>query len=468
MDFQRIVDGIGAMACVISVQKQEDGGYGEIRIAAGNKAYIDSIEQQQGGVQLLDSVFRPNSLYTDYLPRDLNFEVYCARAAIDKKCLHSYVRPERFDVWFNLTFLPLVPDEEDLCFCVYIMEISQKADASMMTNISGELASKVLEISIKIDGTADFKAAMNDVIMDLRALCGAKRCCILLIDAVSRSCSVLCEDISSNTLQKPMTEIMDEHFYDLVETWEQTIAGSSCLIIKNEKEMEIVAERNPKWYEGLHANHVKSMVLFPLKFNGELLGYIWATNFDAENAEKIKETLEVTTFILGSEIANYLLLKRLRILSSQDLLTGVMNRNEMNGYVERLSCGEEGRGKTAGVVFADLNGLKYVNDSEGHGAGDQLLKDAASALREVFAAGEIFRAGGDEFTVIELGVTAKELEAKVEMLRRVSAGYDRVSFAVGWDVAENAADVRRALRIADEKMYEDKALFYKTNPEIMR
>ncbi len=154
----------------------------------------------------------------------------------------------------------------------------------------------------------------------------------------------------------------------------------------------MVRERNPEWYQSLKDNKASSIILFPLKFGNKLLGYIWATNFNAENAPRIKEALELTTFILGSEINNHLLMDRLKVLSSRDMLTGVLNRNEMNNDVDRLVATN---GKPVGIVFADLNGLKSVNDREGHDAGDRLLRDAVCALREVFNDEEIYRAGGD-------------------------------------------------------------------------
>ena len=168
MDFQQIVDHMGAMTCVVSVQKRPDGGHGDFRIVAGNRAYIDSIERPMGDVQMLTTKFTPNSLYTDYLTRDLNFEEYCYQAAVEKKCLHSYAHPDRFDVWFNMTFLPLVPDEGDLCYCTYTMEINLVADSSRMSNVSSELASAVLATAIKLRGATDFQAAMADVIKDIR------------------------------------------------------------------------------------------------------------------------------------------------------------------------------------------------------------------------------------------------------------------------------------------------------------
>ena len=468
VDFQKVVDSMGAMTCVVSVEKLEDGGYGDLRIVTGNRAYIDSIEHPMGDVQMLTTRFTPNSLYTEYMTRDLNFEDYCYRAAVEKRCLHSYAHPDRFDVWFNMTFLPLVPDEGNLCFCTYTMEINPVADSTRLSNVSGELASAVLETTIKLRGTTDFKAAMADVIKDIREICLAKQCCILLMEPVTRTCSVLCEDVAEDGPKKPMAEIVDDTFYDLAESWEHTIYGSNCLIAKNPRDMEVVRERNPGWYQSLVENHVSSIVLFPLKSGNERLGYIWATGFDEKDAPKIKETLELTTFILGAEIGNHLLLERLQILSSRDMLTGVQNRNEMNNYVDRMSEGRVSPGVPVGALFADLNGLKNVNDTQGHPAGDDLIRRAVRVLRRVFRDDEIFRAGGDEFTVIVPGTTAEEMEAKARLIRELEASENDVSFAIGCAVEDDCRNVRTALQKADEKMYEDKRRYYALHPELKR
>lgn len=465
MDFQKIVDGFAAMTCVVSVEKRPDGGHGEIRIVTGNPSYIASIEQPIGDVVMLKTKFVPNSLYTEYMTQDLNFEDSCYRAAVEKKCLHAYAHPDRFDVWFNMTFLPLAEENGNLCYCTYTMEINLKADSSRLSQISGDLSSSVLETLIDLRGAADFQAAMSSVIKKLRKICFAERCCILLLDPEQQTCSVLCEDRAPDSSLSHVSDIVNDSFYALAATWEETISGSNCLIVKTMQEMEVVRERNPVWYEGLMKSGVSSIILFPLKFRNRLLGYIWASNFDTEKAPQIKEALELTAFILGSEISNYLLMDRLRVLSSRDMLTGVLNRNEMNNDMDRLA---HASGKPVGIIFADLNGLKTVNDSEGHDAGDQLLRDAVSALREVFHDEEIYRVGGDEFTMILLNATEEDLARKAEQLRLAEKKYGKVSFAIGWHAVQNAVNIREALRIADERMYEDKRGYYRDHPSARR
>ena len=105
MDLQKYVDGFGAMTCIVSVEKLANGKRGKFRIVTGNKAYIDSIEHPAPGAELLVQKFTPNQEYTNYLTRDLNFEEYCYKAAVEK----------RFQgVWFNMTFLPVAYEEGNL------------------------------------------------------------------------------------------------------------------------------------------------------------------------------------------------------------------------------------------------------------------------------------------------------------------------------------------------------------------
>ena len=468
MDFQAFVDCIDVMTCVISVEMKEDGKYGDIRLVTGNKAYIASIEQVWDGPALMSNKFVPNSLYQNYFPQDLNFETVCYRAAVEKVPVHTYVHPERYDFWFDLFLLPLI-HEGNMYYCTYTQQVTQKGDTRKMAQLSESTAAEVLNICLKLHGTSDFKMAMGEVLHEIRNLCKARACTILLVDTKEKSCRVLAEDREDKREEATMRSVVrrEPDFYDIVETWEGTIAGSNCLIVKNENDMEYVKKMNPRWYESLKKAGVWSIVLFPLKTGGELLGYIWATNFQAQNTEDIKETLELATYFVTSELANDLLVKQLKILSSIDMLTGVMNRNEMNNRIDRIVVGED-QLNNLGVVFADLNGLKRVNDDRGHISGDQLLKQAAGVLQEVFPEGSIFRAGGDEFMVIVPDTTEAIMQEKAAIIRKSDLGFGSACFAVGICFIENSKDILKALHISDEQMYADKERFYAEHPELKR
>ncbi len=216
-------------------------------------------------------------------------------------------------------------------------KINLKPDAKRMSTISAEIASAVLETCIKLRSPDDFRETMNSICKDIRDLCDSEHCCILLMDTEKRACSVLCEAFSENTKLLPMETYVDDAFYDIADSWKGTIAGSNCLIVKNAHDMEVVKERNPIWFESITSAGGKNIALFPLEFKGELLGYMWAINFGTSAVDTIKETLELTTFILASELYSYRMMDKLHVLSSTDMLTGVMNRNEMNNYIDALT-----------------------------------------------------------------------------------------------------------------------------------
>ncbi len=469
MDLQNYVNGFGAMTCIVSVENLGNGKRGKFRIVTGNKTYIDSIEHPAPGAELLIQKFTPNQEYTNYFTKDLNFEEYCYKAAVEKRCLNSYATADRIQgVWFNMTFLPVAYEERNLCFCTYTMEINFEANLDRMASLPADVTSNVIKICLELRSTKEFNEMMSDVINDVRNMFDAEHCCILLMDSFERKCTVLCEALSENTILTSMNNYNDDGFYEIADSWKGLIAGSNCLVVKDEHDMEVVKERNPIWYESFTSAYGQNIVLFPLKFGEKLLGYIWAMNYDSAKATSIKETFETTASILASAINNSLLMDRLKVLSSKDILTGVMNRNEMNNYVDKLSLDSNAASISVGVIFADLNGLKRVNDQYGHNEGDTLLKSAAKALEEVFDTDEIFRAGGDEFTIILTGITEEELGRRVEAVREVSQKYEHVCFALGQCFDERRSNVRHALRIADERMYEDKRKFYEKHPELKR
>ncbi|MBP3272967.1 MAG: GGDEF domain-containing protein [Ruminococcus sp.] len=460
---QSYVDQCDSISCIMSVEKKP-GGYGDIRIVTGNKAYIDSIERNSDEETDIakEKHFVPNSLYTKYFPHDLNFEDFCYRAAIKKECMHTYVSPERVNFWFNLFFLPVKSDDENVGYCVYTYEITMGADTELMTNIPLQTASNVLQTCLELKGTNDFQTSIDNVISNIRKMCGASRCCLLLTDFKQRKCSLLSLSESPDIQGDPIEikNFINDDFFDIVSTWSDTIAGSDYLMIKNAQDMQVLKERNPTWYESLAAYNVDNLVLFPLKYAGETKGYIWVTHFDTEQSINIRETLELTTFFIASEISNQQLLRQLEYTSNIDLLTGVYNRNAMNNRVAKLVNGTDSYPDDLKVVFADVNGLKQTNDRKGHLAGDILIKSAAILLQEAFLGQEIYRAGGDEFTVFISNMTDEEFNAKMQLISASVNSGEGVNLALGWCADNGRNDIREDMKEADEKMYLNKAAHY--------
>lgn len=455
---QSFVDTFKPYTCIMAVDRVPGNGYGEIRIVTGNTAYLDSVIYpiNADSPARNDGCFIPDQPYEHYIPKNLNFEEFCYRCAILGEPLHSYVFLDHFGLWFDIYMMPLDMNDEKTSYCTYTMELNKDADVSKMTDISYKTASEVLSACIKLSSSTDFRKAIESVVCDIREICGAAHCCILLTDNTHRKCNVLAESFAEDAVgYKPMATYLNDDFYDITLSWNDLIAESNCIIIKNKDDMELVKQRAPDWYASLMTAGVESIVLFPLKMQGETLGYIWSLNFDVGNTLHIKQALELTTLFIASEIAGYQMIDRLKALSTIDLLTGVNNRNAMNNYIEKFQWSH-----TLGIVFADLNGLKRINDTEGHFAGDLLLKNAALALQRIFAGSSIFRSGGDEFVVFAPDITNEELEKRIKALHGVSEMPDAPCFAVGSVFSDKKTDIRKMMQTADKLMYQNKALYY--------
>jgi len=155
----------------------------------------------------------------------------------------------------------------------------------------------------------------------------------------------------------------------------------------------------------------------------------------------------------------------LELKSTIDGLTQLLNRNAMNDRVDRLVSGEDILPNTMGVVLADLNGLKTVNDEEGHDAGDKLLIRASALLKLAFVDYEIYRAGGDEFFIFCPDITEEKMAQQVQQLNSLANSTPDVRFAVGSVCLTGEYDIRNAMKTADERMYQDKQEYYQLHPE---
>lgn len=132
-----------------------------------------------------------------------------------------------------------------------------------------------------------------------------------------------------------------------------------------------------------------------------------------------------------------------------DALTDIYNRNALERDLEmRQECGY------TCFFIADLNNLKVVNDTIGHLAGDQMLKDFAALLTDIVGEdGRAYRQGGDEFAILYSG-DPKELMRRLEeeCRRRNRTGAVPISYGIGYCGLENE-NFRDA---ADQMMYADK------------
>jgi len=458
MDYKDFVSKFNRITCVLSVNLKEEGE-NRLRVVEGNDAYklsvVKSIEDFESDVP-----------YTRYIPRSANFEALCESCVSTNRPIHTYFDIELYNAWMEVFLTPLESDEPDKKYILFYYEMNPKADINKLIDISSETATNVLKTCLKLREAKDFQKTMDSVVADIRVQCGAKRCSILLTDYEKRQYSLLSEDYGEDPTQLPLAAYLTEEFYRVIETWPRLIHKSNCFIITNEKDMEEAHKIAPEWIDSLRGDDVRTLVIFPLRSDNKTIGYIWAGNFDPAKTLMIKETLGLTAFILSAEIANEQNIRKMKMMSVTDLLTGVYNRNAMNNRISDDVSGKNVITKPFGVFFIDVNGLKTTNDTKGHLSGDHLLKDVASTLKELGnEKTEIYRVGGDEFMIIAFDTPLPDFEKLDQTLHENCERPNRAHFAVGACHSEEVDDIRKAMQRADARMYEVKEEYYARHPE---
>ena len=159
----------------------------------------------------------------------------------------------------------------------------------------------------------------------------------------------------------------------------------------------------------------------------------------------------------------------LEYLGKHDPLTRLRNRAF---YVEELNRITRKGPWPLSIVAMDLNGLKNVNDTQGHAAGDAMLRRTGEVLAK--AAGDqqplcIARIGGDEFVALMPGCderAAQGLKERIESLLELNNQFypgQKLSLALGIAACHGASEVEAALHAADQAMFTAKKRYYDVN-----
>ncbi len=148
-----------------------------------------------------------------------------------------------------------------------------------------------------------------------------------------------------------------------------------------------------------------------------------------------------------------------------DQMTGLKNRRAYSEAMDLMEHAEEGVVEQLCIIMADVDGLKLINDSLGHLAGDELISATASCLMAAFEGNEdIYRIGGDEFCVTMCG-PMDEARRRLEKLDELAAAWkgsyiEGFSISHGVACSQEHADLEATVREADRIMYEHKRLHY--------
>ena len=160
------------------------------------------------------------------------------------------------------------------------------------------------------------------------------------------------------------------------------------------------------------------------------------------------------------------LMGMLKNLSTRDSLTGLYNRRGFLTLARQQKKISDRMNRKMLLIFCDLDGLKKINDSWGHGAGDRAIKETAAILKYVFRKSDIIaRLGGDEFVVLTLETQPGDIENIEKRLQAVLKNHNEksdtpytISVSLGKEIydPEQPRDIIEWISMADDAMYEEK------------
>lgn len=211
-----------------------------------------------------------------------------------------------------------------------------------------------------------------------------------------------------------------------------------------------------------------SLFYMPLFFGEEQIG-IMLLEYNPESPLDMYETIRinVSTALKGAN-----LFEKIEYQSITDEMTKLYNRRGFVTFsLSRLSHLRRGA-STSTLFFIDMDGLKMINDTHGHKAGDFAIRTCANIIKESFREADIIgRMGGDEFTVLASHVSKKQTNDITKRLRTAFSKFNkesdlpyRVNCSVGayelTDYSEEAFEI--AMQKADELLYVEKKKKRKT------
>ncbi|MBN2341520.1 MAG: GGDEF domain-containing protein [Deltaproteobacteria bacterium] len=151
-------------------------------------------------------------------------------------------------------------------------------------------------------------------------------------------------------------------------------------------------------------------IFMPLYYRDEYLGYM-VLEFAKAAPLFMYEELRLH---VSSAIKSALLLRKFKAQSMIDELTGVYNRRGFVTLGEKMLASAKGSNMELMMFYADVDGLKLINDKYGHEDGDIIISGAASVLCETFRERDLIaRIGGDEFVILLVSKKMVDLEDKI-------------------------------------------------------
>lgn len=372
-----------------------------------------------------------------------------SRAISDNQVIWGRLYAEKPGKWLRFVLAPV--GENRMCSFSFL-DISGEEKTRRRLRRDNATDKAIIRAIRRLISEPSFSRAIDRILQDLSRAIHPDRLYILETDRKTISNTY---EWCAPGVKSEMASLQNLPYDDYMQSWEKYLENDTVVVIPDIEELRRHGDIDG--YEILKRQNIHSLMSAPLYYQGELIGYLGADNYEENERMDTKYLLETVGAFIAMHVVNQRLMKRLEFASGNDSLTGVKNRNAMDIYFNQ-HAGES----QLGVLFIDVNGLKYLNDTQGHAEGDRLLQNLAEFLCNYFPRDNIYRSGGDEFVIVTPGTTEEKMRGKTREIKDAMQK-ESFSFAIGYAVSDHRGIQQAAIR-ADQRMYQDKREYYQNHP----
>lgn len=278
-------------------------------------------------------------------------------------------------------------------------------------------------------------------------------------------CSVL---IKQENKLKSVTHQSKSEEENPLEKGETVQFGEGIIGSVAENREPILANRvreDPRYEEGQGA--IKSELAVPIEIDEDLIGVLdIQSKLENNFSEEELELLDIISVQLSIAISNIKRRNKLKEQATKDPLTGVFNRRYFSTTIEKEIERSHRYNHPMGIMMADINNFKIINDRYSHSTGDEVLIEIADILQEVTRdADTVVRYGGDEFLVLfpETGEAVRtvvdRIEARLSNWNESNDLIDKditLSKGLSFWFPDGGKEIEEVIKQADRRMYRDK------------
>lgn len=386
--------------------------------------------------------------YSTVSNRDEDWIRLSYQAAFMRQSVINRTFNTQFNKWFEFWAVPVYKKG----YCAYIIhDVTAEKRKEETREIISKSNNVIIECA-KLLSSNDFKKGVKAALKVLGTVLKADR--VYILEAKRGEPGEMYEWMDRQSGRGlPSKKVFDQ--FDIFTMWNKQLEGNNIVIIED---ASIIKDLNKAIYDEILSGNISRYAIATLNDKKDIIGYLIVDNYTPNLDINLREVMESVGIFISEELRNNNMAKEMMYMSTHDVLTDLGNRQAFSSTLRML----DGMKLPVGICFVDINGLKEVNDTRGHDAGDNLIKDVANAIGSVFKKKYCYRIGGDEFIAVVPQIEQEHFAALSEKLRKKSK---KIPMAIGAIWQYNPENIEELVNYADQLMYNDKAEYYQNSKD---